>query len=44
MNFTSQIKQDVYVCKFLSGKRNGTFVEIGCRTPVWISNTCALER
>lgn len=44
MEFTSQIKQDIYVVKFLDGKKGGTFVEIGCRTPVRISNTCALEK
>ena len=39
----AQIEQDRYVLALLGGKRNGTFVDIGCGTPTINSNTFLLE-
>jgi tetratricopeptide (TPR) repeat protein len=39
----SQVYQDMFVLTMLNGKRDGTFVEIGCRDPEFNSNTKLLE-
>lgn len=39
----SQIGQDYYVIESLKQKTNGVFVDIGCSTPKYISNTYLLE-
>lgn len=39
----SQIYQDIFVLSVLDGKRNGTFLEIGSRDPIILSNTKLLE-
>ena len=39
----SQIEQDRIVLALLNGKRFGTFVDIGCGTPIINSNTFLLE-
>lgn len=43
METYSQIKQDLLVLKYLKNKTNGTFVDIGCGYPTYISNTYLLE-
>jgi hypothetical protein len=40
----SQALQDMFVLSALNGKRNGTFLEIGASTPVFISNSYLLEK
>lgn len=39
----SQMGQDLWVLDVLSEKKNGTFVDIGCATPFFLSNTSFLE-
>jgi SAM-dependent methyltransferase len=39
----SQAYQDIFVLTILSGKRNGSFLEIGCGDPVFGNNTKLLE-
>jgi hypothetical protein len=39
----SQSMQDLFVLSVLNGKRNGTWLEIGCAYPKFISNTYLLE-
>ena len=39
----SQCGQDVFVLSMLDNNRNGTFVDVGCRLPFEINNTCLLE-
>jgi hypothetical protein len=39
----SQVYQDMFVLTMLNGKRNGTFLEIGCNDPSLLSNTKLLE-
>jgi hypothetical protein len=41
---TSQIGQDDFIIRALNGKKNGTFVDIGCFHPIEINNTVVLER
>ena len=41
---TSQIGQDNFVIRALNGKKNGTFVDIGCFHPTEINNTVVLEQ
>lgn len=40
----SQSGQDLWVISYLSGLRNGFFLELGAGDGVWISNTLVLER
>ena len=40
----SQIGQDDIVVSLIQGKRDGTFVDIGCGRPVHINNTYLLEK
>jgi hypothetical protein len=44
MIFNSQIGQDLVVLKYLSNKKNGTFIDIGCGYPIYINNTYTLEK
>jgi hypothetical protein len=39
----SQVYQDMFVLTMLNGKRNGSFFEIGCDDPTYLSNTRLLE-
>lgn len=39
----SQLGQDLWVLSVLNNKRDGTFVDIGCATPFFLSNTAWLE-
>lgn len=39
----SQIGQDTYVLERLQYKKQGIFIDIGCATPITISNTYQLE-
>lgn len=39
----SQSAQDLFVLMCLNGKRNGTFLDLGCSHPISISNTYLLE-
>ena len=39
----SQANQDLFVLSLLDGRRNGTWLEIGCGWPLHISNTALLE-
>ena len=39
----SQIGQDLRVIDLMAGKKNGTFVDIGCGLPTHINNTYLLE-
>ena len=39
----SQAFQDLFVIDVLEGKRNGTFVDLGCSYPIAINNTYLLE-
>jgi hypothetical protein len=40
----SQCHQDLFVLSILNGKRNGTFLEIGCADPFYGNNTALLEQ
>lgn len=40
----SQSWQDLFVLTMLDGKRNGTYLEIGCGNPIYINNTYLLEQ
>ena len=40
----SQADQDIFVLSMLGGKRNGTWLEIGCAWPFNINNTALLEQ
>jgi hypothetical protein len=40
----AQADQDIFVLSMLNGKRNGTWLEIGCAWPQKISNTALLEQ
>ena len=40
----SQADQDIFVLSMLNGKRNGTWLEVGCAWPHDISNTALLEQ
>lgn len=40
----SQADQDIFVLSMLNGKRNGTWLEIGCAWPQNASNTALLEQ
>jgi hypothetical protein len=42
-NNYSQADQDLFVLSMLDGRRNGTWLEIGCGWPLHISNTALLE-
>lgn len=39
----SQRNQDLFVVSILNEKKNGTFLDFGCRTPIDINNTYLLE-
>jgi hypothetical protein len=39
----SQCYQDMFVLSILNGKRNGTYLEIGCADPYYGNNTALLE-
>lgn len=39
----SQSGQDLFIDRILHGKRDGTFLDIGCNHPIELSNTFALE-
>jgi len=39
----SQVYQDMFILSMLNGKRNGTYIEIGCCDPFFNSNTALLE-
>ena len=40
----SQRNQDLFVVTVLNGKKNGTFLDFGCKSPIEINNTCLLEK
>jgi len=40
----SQCYQDMFVLTVLNGKRNGTYLEIGCADPFYGNNTALLEK
>jgi hypothetical protein len=40
----SQAAQDLFVLSCLSGKTNGTFLDLGCSHPTNINNTFLLEK
>lgn len=40
----SQCYQDMFVLSMLNGKRNGTYLEIGCADPYYGNNTALLEK
>lgn len=40
----SQCYQDIFVLTMLNGKKNGTFLEIGCGDPFYGNNTALLEK
>ena len=42
--YFSQIEQDQFVEHILKGKRDGTFLDVGCNHWQTISNTCYLEK
>lgn len=42
--YCSQIEQDKFVEHILNGKRDGTFLDVGCHHWQVISNTCYLEK
>ena len=42
-NNYAQADQDLFVLSMLDGRRNGTWLEIGCGWPLHISNTALLE-
>lgn len=37
-------KQDLWVLKTLNNQKNGIFIDIGCATPFYLSNTASLEK
>lgn len=39
-----QLDQDLIVLAYLNGKKHGTFVDIGCGPPCYLSNTARLEK
>lgn len=39
----SQAAQDLFVLMCLNGKRNGSFLDLGCNDPIYINNTYLLE-
>lgn len=39
----SQADQDIFVLCCLNGKKNGTYLDLGCNDPIVISNTYLLE-
>lgn len=39
----SQAAQDLFVLTCLNGKKNGTFLDLGCNNPIKINNTYLLE-
>jgi hypothetical protein len=39
----SQASQDIFVLSCLNGKKNGTFLDLGCHEPKYINNTYLLE-
>lgn len=39
----SQAGQDLFVLSCLNGKRNGTFLDLGCHKPIDLNNTFLLE-
>lgn len=39
----SQVFQDLFVISVLDGKKNGTFIDLGCSYPISINNTYLLE-
>lgn len=39
----SQAEQDLFVLMCLNGKKNGTFLDLGCHEPIKINNTFLLE-
>jgi hypothetical protein len=43
MKSYSQAGQDLWVIETLKGKRDGTFLDVGCYEPIDISNTFKLE-
>lgn len=43
-NFYSQAGQDLFVLQCLDGKRDGTYLELGCNDPVRENNTILLEQ
>jgi hypothetical protein len=43
MTSYSQRNQDLFVISILNGKKNGTFLDFGCRGPIEINNTYLLE-
>ena len=40
----SQCYQDMFILTMLNGKRDGSFIEIGCGDPIYNNNTYLLER
>jgi len=40
----AQAAQDLFVLSCLDGKRNGTFLDLGCHQPDFINNTFLLEK
>jgi hypothetical protein len=40
----SQSGQDIFVLMCLNGKKNGTFLDLGCHHPIDINNTFLLEK
>lgn len=42
-NNISQAGQDIFVMSVLDGKKNGKFLDIGCRHPIEINNTYLLD-
>jgi len=40
----SQVLQDIFVLTATEGKRNGTYLEIGCAEPFYNNNTALLEK
>jgi hypothetical protein len=42
-NNYSQAAQDLFVLMCLKGKRNGSFLDLGCNEPIHINNTYLLE-
>ena len=44
MEFYSQLGQDQWVCSTLNNKTGGVWVDIGCKGPIDINNTYALEK
>ena len=39
-----QLDQDLIILAYLNGKKNGTFIDIGCGSPCYLSNTARLEK